>query len=65
MLTIGQEHHHSILEALEKRQGSRAEALAREHVQLSRRNLESVLSNEDILQCVPGASLILRTPIVN
>jgi len=65
MLTIGQEQHHALLEALEKRQGTRAEALAREHVQLSRRNLESVLSDEAILQCVPGASLILRTPVVN
>jgi GntR family transcriptional regulator, vanillate catabolism transcriptional regulator len=65
MLTIGQEQHHALLEALEKRQGTRAEALAREHVQLSRRNLESVLADEAILKCVPGASLILRTPAVN
>ena len=65
MLTIGQEQHHALLEALEKRQGTRAEALAREHVQLSRRNLESVLADEAILQCVPGSSLILRTAAVN
>lgn len=65
MLTIGQEQHHALLEALEKRQGTRAEALAREHVQLSRRNLESVLSDEAILQCVPGSSLILRASALN
>jgi GntR family transcriptional regulator of vanillate catabolism len=65
MLTIGQSQHHALLEALEKRQGTRAEALAREHVQLSRRNLESVISDEAILKCVPGSSLILREPIVN
>jgi GntR family transcriptional regulator of vanillate catabolism len=65
MLTVGQEQHHSLLEALEKRQGTRAEALAREHVQLSRRNLESVLMDESILQHVPGSSLILRTTEVN
>jgi GntR family transcriptional regulator of vanillate catabolism len=65
MLTIGQEQHHALLEALEKRQGTRAESLAREHVQLSRRNLESVLSDEAILKCVPGASLILRAPALN
>jgi GntR family transcriptional regulator, vanillate catabolism transcriptional regulator len=63
MLTIGQEQHHALLEALEKRQGTRAEAIAREHVQLSRRNLESVLSDESILQYVPGASLILRESV--
>ncbi|HEX4275406.1 MAG TPA: GntR family transcriptional regulator [Bryobacteraceae bacterium] len=65
MLTIGQEQHHSLLEALEKRQGTRAEALAREHVQLSRRNLESVLGDEAILRCVPGSSLILRATEIN
>jgi GntR family transcriptional regulator of vanillate catabolism len=65
LLTIGQEQHHAILDAIEKRQGTRAEALAREHVQLSRRNLESVLSDETILNCVPGASLILREPALN
>jgi GntR family transcriptional regulator of vanillate catabolism len=65
MLTIGQEQHHSLLEALEKRQGTRAEALAREHVLLSRRNLESVLADESILQCVPGSSLILRASEIN
>jgi len=65
MLAVGQEQHHSLLEALEKRQGTRAEALAREHVQLSRRNLESVLMDEAILQHVPGSSLILRTGEVN
>jgi GntR family transcriptional regulator of vanillate catabolism len=65
MLAIGQAQHHAMLEALEKRQGTRAEALAREHVQLSRRNLESVLSDEAILKWVPGASLILRAQAVN
>lgn len=65
MLILGQEQHHSLLEALEKRQGTRAEALAREHVLLSRRNLESVLADESILQYVPGSSLILRTTEIN
>jgi len=60
LLTLGQEHHHALLEAIEKHQGSRAESLAREHVQISRRNLESVLGDEAFLQCVPGASLIQR-----
>ena len=58
MMIIGGEQHHAILEAIEHRQGTRAEALAREHAQLSRRNLETVLSDESILNHVPGASLI-------
>lgn len=59
MVIIGQEQHHAILEAVEQRQGTRAEALAREHARLSRRNLETSLSDQSILHCVPGASLIL------
>jgi GntR family transcriptional regulator of vanillate catabolism len=63
MLTIGHEHHHAIVEAIENRQGARAESLAREHARLSRRNLEMVLSDKNIWSCVPGASLI-RMPSV-
>jgi GntR family transcriptional regulator, vanillate catabolism transcriptional regulator len=58
MFVIGQEQHHALLEAIEHRQGTRAEALAREHARLARRNLESVLGDEAIQNCVPGASLI-------
>ncbi|MEO8098020.1 MAG: GntR family transcriptional regulator [Acidobacteriota bacterium] len=56
--TIGQEQHYGILEAIENRQGTRAEAIAREHVHLSRRNLETVLAAGDFLSHVPGASLV-------
>lgn len=58
LLTLGQEEHHGIIEAIEHRQGTRAEALAREHVRLSRRNLETVLMDANLLSCVPGSSLI-------
>jgi hypothetical protein len=37
----------------------RAEAVAREHAQLSRRNLEMSLIDEHIRNYVPGSSLIL------
>lgn len=59
MFAIGQEHHRVIVDAIERRQGTRAEAAAREHSGLSRRILESVLEDREILNCVPGASLIL------
>jgi GntR family transcriptional regulator of vanillate catabolism len=55
---IGQEHHTAIVEAIEQREGSRAEALAREHSRLARRNLEAIFSDRSILSQVPGASLI-------
>ncbi len=58
MFVIGQEQHHALLEAIKHRQGTRAEALAREHARLARRNLESVLADETFQNCVPGASLI-------
>ena len=54
-----QSRRHAILGAVEHRQGTRAEALAREHAQLSRRNLEMSLIDEDIRNYVPGSPLIL------
>jgi len=58
MVVVGHEQHHAILEAVEGRQGTRAEALAREHAQLSRRNLEISLTDERIRNYVPGSPLI-------
>jgi GntR family transcriptional regulator of vanillate catabolism len=58
MHITGEQQHHSIVEAIENRHGTRAESLAREHARLSRRNLELVLSDREILRCVPGNSLI-------
>ena len=59
MILLGQEQHHAILEAVEHRQGGRAEALAREHAHLSRRNLDISLTDEHIRNYVPGSPLIL------
>jgi GntR family transcriptional regulator of vanillate catabolism len=64
LFAIGQEHHRVILDAIAHRQGTRADAAAREHSGLSRRILESALQNQDILSCVPGASLIRLPRIV-
>jgi GntR family transcriptional regulator, vanillate catabolism transcriptional regulator len=64
LMTIGQEQHHAIMEAVESRQGTRAESVAREHVRLSRRNLECVLGEARYLDCVPGASLIRPETVV-
>lgn len=58
MILVGQEQHHAILEAVERRQAARAEALAREHAQLSLRNLEISLADEEIRDFVPGSPLI-------
>ena len=58
MFAVSHEHHRSIVEAIEQRQGTRAEALAREHARMTRRNVEFALSDTSILSGVPGASLI-------
>jgi GntR family transcriptional regulator, vanillate catabolism transcriptional regulator len=58
MFAISHEHHRAIVEAIEQRQGTRAEAVSREHARMSRRNVELALSDASILSSVPGASLI-------
>jgi hypothetical protein len=58
VLAIAQEHHRAITEAIGKRQGTRAEALAREHALLARRVLDVALSDRDALRRVPGGPLI-------
>ncbi|WP_305971948.1 MULTISPECIES: GntR family transcriptional regulator [unclassified Mameliella] len=58
-LTHAQRQHRAIYEAIMDRQGSRAEALAREHARLARTNLDYVTREEPALaEKVPGLSLI-------
>jgi GntR family transcriptional regulator, vanillate catabolism transcriptional regulator len=60
ILVLGQDQHRALLEAIGAREGARAEALAREHARLARRNLGIVLERRELLQQVPGAALIRR-----
>jgi len=63
LFPIAQAHHAGLVEAIDRREGSRAESLAREHSLLTRRNLEFALSDPSLLDTVPGARLInFRTP---
>ena len=57
-LAIALEHHRAIVEAIENRQGTRAESMAREHAYVARRVLERALSDTDALSRVPGGPLI-------
>ena len=51
--------HHAIYDAIRNREGSRAEALAREHARLARTNLEYVMQNRHRLaDHVPGLALV-------
>lgn len=58
ILLIAQEQHRAVVEAIENREGSRAEALMREHARVAIRNLRLALRNRSALELVPGAALI-------
>ena len=55
---IAAEQHRAIVEAIENREGARAEALAREHSRISRRNLELAFRNKELNNHLPGLTLI-------
>ena len=58
LFTVAQDHHRSIVRAIEEREGERAETLMREHARLARRNLELALGNKNTRDLVPGSNLI-------
>jgi GntR family transcriptional regulator of vanillate catabolism len=58
ILVIAHRHHQGLIEAIEGRQGARAESLAREHARIALTNLEIVLRHREMLELVPGSSLI-------
>jgi GntR family transcriptional regulator of vanillate catabolism len=58
-LYVAQTQHRALVEAIEDGEGYRAEAVAREHARLARRNLDVALSSERALERLPGAGLIV------
>ncbi len=59
-LLVAHDQHHALFDAVDRREGARAESLAREHARNAQRNLADVLSNQRALQRLPGAALIRR-----
>ena len=55
---VARDQHLQIIDAIAKRQGARAESLAREHAQISRRALEVVIAHTEALRSLPGGLLI-------
>jgi len=55
---IAREHHRAIIEAIENREGTRAEAVAREHSRVARKNLTRALKDSSLFRRVPGAPLV-------
>jgi GntR family transcriptional regulator, vanillate catabolism transcriptional regulator len=63
MLVVAQDQHRQVLDAIEQREGARAEAIMREHSRLARRNLIEVLAahpSEPLPASMPAIRLIRR-----
>jgi GntR family transcriptional regulator, vanillate catabolism transcriptional regulator len=58
LVPLAEEHHKALIGAIEHREGARAEALGREHAQVTRRNLENALADPNFMEIIPGARLI-------
>jgi len=63
ILMIAQDHHRIVLDAIENREGARAEAIMREHARLAARNLRSALKNRAHLDLLPASALIKANTI--
>jgi GntR family transcriptional regulator of vanillate catabolism len=61
ILLVAQHQHHALVDAIARREGGRADAIAREHARLARQNLDVALENRALLERVPGSTL-LRLP---
>jgi GntR family transcriptional regulator of vanillate catabolism len=57
IMPIAEEHHRALLDAIEHREGTRAENIGREHARLTRRHLEQALANNSFIEHIPGAHL--------
>lgn len=58
ILLVAQEHHRTIAQAIEQGDGTRAEALAREHARLALRNLDAAVRDVEAFRKMPGGMLV-------
>ncbi|MEY4883631.1 MAG: hypothetical protein RIS34_1485 [Pseudomonadota bacterium] len=59
MLVVAQDQHWQVIDAIERREGSRAESLMREHSRIAQRNLREAVQSHNLDQ-VPGVRLIRK-----
>jgi len=59
MLIVAQDQHRQVLDAIDRREGARAEAIMREHARLAQRNLRDALESHS-LDRIPGVRLIRK-----
>lgn len=57
-VSVAQEQHRQLLEAIERGDGAMAESIARDHARLARTNLDAALRSEEALHKLPGGTLI-------
>lgn len=57
-LSFGQAQHRAIAQAIEMREGTRAEMVTREHARLARQNLDLVMKDRSLMDAVPGLNLL-------
>ncbi len=65
MLVVAQQQHLQVLDAIERREGARAESIMREHARLAQRNLDAVLAEPPasaLTVAMPAIRLIQRRP---
>jgi GntR family transcriptional regulator of vanillate catabolism len=55
---VAQHQHVALVEAISSREGAWAEAIAREHARIARLNLDLALENRDLLERLPGSTLL-------
>jgi GntR family transcriptional regulator of vanillate catabolism len=59
MLIVAQDQHWQVLDAIERREGTRAESLMREHSRMAQRNLREAVQSQRLDQ-MPGVRLIRK-----
>jgi GntR family transcriptional regulator, vanillate catabolism transcriptional regulator len=59
MLIVAQDQHRQVLDAIDRREGARAEAIMREHSRIAQRNLHEALQSHD-LDRMPEVRLIRK-----
>jgi GntR family transcriptional regulator of vanillate catabolism len=60
MLIVAQDQHRQVLDAIERREGGRAEAIMREHSRLAQRNLRQAVEGHDF-ERMPAVRLIRKS----
>jgi GntR family transcriptional regulator, vanillate catabolism transcriptional regulator len=58
ILIVAQAQHRSLVEAISRREGARAERIAREHALVALRTLEIVVRHREMFDGIPGAALL-------